>query len=224
MKRHLPALIAIPLLAASFCAAREPRVFTDNEGRKITAELTLVEDESITLKRSDGKTFTIPLEKLSEEDRDYSLDWKKRHESDMEELTAKAEAVKLAAERQVKIAAFCTANMGKQVGNGECWTLADEAFKATGASRPAGESRVWGRLVDISEESIEPGDVVEFRAAKISGYGTTGPEHTAVVVKGGRRGQCTLAEQNWSNVKTVREVKVNLRDLVSGQVMVYRLE
>jgi hypothetical protein len=224
MKLHLPVLIALPLLAASFCIAREPRVFTDIEGRKITAELTMLQDGTITLKRYDGKTFTIPLAKLSEEDREYSLDWRKRHEADMEEIAAKAEAVRLAAERRVEIAAFCLANMGKQVGNGECWTLADEAFKATGAERPAGESRVWGRLVDISEEALEPGDIVEFRVAKISGYGTTGPEHTAVVVKGGRRGQCTLAEQNWSGVKTVREVKASLRDLVSGQVMAYRLE
>lgn len=224
MKLHLTVLIVLPWLAASFCMAREPRVFTDITGRKITAELTLVEDETITLKRYDGKTFTIPLAKLSKEDREYSLDWRKRHESEMEEIVAKAEAVKLAAERRVKTAAFCIASMGKQVGNGECWTLADEAFKATGAERPAGESRVWGRLVDIEKESLEPGDIVEFRVAKITGYGTTGPEHTAVVVKGGRRGQCTLAEQNWSNVKKVREVKVNLRGLVSGEVMVYRLE
>lgn len=199
-------------------------VFTDIQGRKITAELQMVQDGNVTLKRSDGKIFTIPLEKLCEEDQAFVLDWEKSHASEMEELAAKLEAERVAAEARLKIAAFCKHNMGKQVGNGECWTLADEAFKASGAERPAGQSRVWGRLVDFEKEPIEPGDVVEFLAAQISGYGTTGPNHTAVVVKGGRRGQCTVGEQNWGGVKKVRETSLDLRGLVSGQVMVYRPE
>lgn len=204
--------------------ARDIGVFTDTQGRKITAELQMVQDGNITLKRSDGKVFTIPLEKLCEEDQAFVLDWEKNHASEMEEHAAKVEAERVAAEARLKIAAFCKNNMGKQVGNGECWTLADEAFKASGAERPAGQSRVWGRLVDFEKEPIEPGDVVEFLAAQISGYGTTGPNHTAVVVKGGRRGQCTVAEQNWGGVKKVRETSLDLRGLVSGQVMVYRPE
>jgi hypothetical protein len=224
MKLHIAALIAFSCLAAGSVMAREIGVFTDTQGRKITAELQMVRDGNITLKRSDGKVFTVPLEKLCEEDQAYALDWEERHASEMEELAAKVEAERLAAERPGKIASFCKENMGKQVGNGECWTLADEAFKACGAERPAGESRVWGRLVDFGKEPIEPGDVVEFRAAQITGYGTTGPFHTAVVVKGGRRGQCTVAEQNWSGVKKVRETSLNLRGLVSGEVRVYRPE
>lgn len=224
MGRHLAALIAFPWIASSWGMAEEARVFTDTTGRKITGELQMVRDESATLKRSDGKVFTIPLSKLSEGDRDYALDWEKRQAAELEEIAAKAEAERLAAERLVKIVAFCKENVGKQVGNGECWTLANEAFNASGAIRPAGGSRVWGRLLDIREEPLEPGDIVEFREAKIPGYGTTGPNHTAVIVKGGRRGQCTIAEQNWSGVKKVHEVSVNLRDLVSGEVMVYRPE
>jgi len=224
MKLQIPALIVFPWLVATWGIAEESRVFTDITGRKLTAELKMVQDESITVQRSDGKNFTIPLAKLSEDDRDYSLDWKKRDAEETKEFAAKAEAERLAVEARVKIVSFCKQNLGKQVGNGECWTLADEAFKASGAKRPEGESRVWGRLVDFAKEPLEPGDIVEFRAAQISGYGTTGPNHTAVVVKGGRRGQCTVAEQNWSGVKKVRETQLNLRDTVSGEVMAYRTE
>ena len=224
MKPHIPVLLALMLLPPAICMAVEARVFTDTTGRTITAEILMVEDGKITVKRMDGKTFSIPFEKLSDEDKEYSLDWKKRHAAEQEEYAAKAEAARLVAEARLKVVSFCKANMGKQVGNGECWTLADEAFKACGLGRPGGQSRVWGRLVEFDKEPIEPGDIVEFLAAEISGYGTTGPNHTAVVVKGGRRGQCTVAEQNWGGVKKVRETNLNLKELVSGEVMVYRPE
>lgn len=224
MKLNMTALIVSSCLATASGMAREIGVFKDTKGRKITAELQMIRDGNITLKRSDGKVFSIPLETLCEEDKAYALDWEKRHASEMEEFAAGVEAEKLAAERPGKIASFCKQNIGKQVGDGECWTLANEAFKASDAKRPGRESRVWGRLVDFKKELIEPGDVVEFRAAKITSYGITGPFHTAVVVKGGRRGRCTVAEQNWSGVKKVRQKSLNLRDLVSGEVLVYRLE
>ena len=224
MKRLLYALTVFPWLTSTGALAVDARVFTDTAGRKITAELQVVQDESVTVKRIDGKVFSIALDKLSEEDRDFCIDWGKKHADEMREIAAKQEAARLAAERCVKIVAFCEVNIGKQVGNGECWTLANEAFKATGAQRPRGQGRVWGRLVDIDKEALEPGDIVEFEAAQITGYGTTGSNHTAVVVKGGRRGKCTIAEQNWSNVKKVRETGLNLRNLVSGKVMVYRPE
>ena len=107
------------------------------------------------------------------------------------------------------------------MGDGECWTLADEAFKACGLQRPGEDARVWGRLLDLKKEKIEAGDIVEYRAAKFSDGGSTGPEHTSVVVKGGRRERATIAEQNWGE-KTVREAPFDAGALVEGQVMVYR--
>ena len=224
LTRQISALIAITCLAVPSIMAVEVRVFKDLTGREITAELLMVQDEAVTVKRSDGKTFSIPLTKLSEEDREYALGWKKQNKEQQEAYAAKVETERLVAEARLKIVSYCKANLGKQVGNGECWTLANEAFKACGLKRPAGQSRVWGRLIDHDKEPIEPGDIVEFREATISGYGTTGPVHTAVVVKGGRRGQCIIAEQNWGGVKKVHEVDLNLKALVSGEVMVYRPE
>ena len=83
--------------------------------------------------------------------------------------------------------------------------------------------RVWGRLLDLKKEKMQAGDIVEYRSAKFSNGTTTGPEHTAVVVKGGRR-KATIAEQNWSGHKTVRESEFDSGALISGEVMVYRPE
>ena len=47
-----------------------------------------------------------------------------------------------------RVAAYCLAQHGRKVGNGECWTLADEAFKSAGTRRPGKDMRVWGRVVN----------------------------------------------------------------------------
>src|SRR5438552_529643 len=53
-----------------------------------------------------------------------------------------------------KVVEFCKKNAGEQVGNGECWTLANEALKAAGAKSSAAykdtpnkSDYVWGDLV-----------------------------------------------------------------------------
>ncbi len=121
------------------------------------------------------------------------------------------------------ITKFCKSKLGKQVGNGECWTLADEAFKACGLKRPGADMRVWGKIVDHKKEKLQPGDIVEFRSARFSDGGFTAPEHTAVVVKGGKR-SIVVAEQNWGGNKTVHERAMDLGGLVSGTLIIYRPE
>ena len=120
-----------------------------------------------------------------------------------------------------RIAAFCLARTGQRVGNGECWTLADDAFKSAGARRPGRDLRVWGRVVNPAKESLKPGDVIEFQSARFSDGAYTGTGHTAVVVKGGTQEKFSIAEQNWGR-KTVRIREMNLKLLVSGKVTVYR--
>lgn len=123
-----------------------------------------------------------------------------------------------------RIAAYCVKQAGKTVGNGECWTLADEAFKASGVKRPGINARVWGREVNPAKESLRRGDVLEFQSAKFyDGHTTvtTGPAHTAVVVTGGSRHDFTIAEQNWGK-RTVRIRTMDLTKLTGGKVRVYR--
>jgi len=120
-----------------------------------------------------------------------------------------------------KIAAYCRTREGSKVGNGECWTPADEAFKSAGARRPGLDMRVWGREVDPARERLKAGDVIEFQNARFSNGTITGSAHTAVVVGGGPQSGFTIAEQNWGR-KTVRIVEMDLTKHVSGKVRIYR--
>ena len=138
----------------------------------------------------------------------------------------KTEAIAGAADQSTgnpgpRIALFCVKHLGKKVGNGECWTLADESFKSAGALRPGDDMRVWGRVVNPTRESVKPGDVVEFESARFSDGIMTGSAHTAVVVSGGNQRNFSIAEQNWGK-KTVRIREMDLTKLVSGKVVVYR--
>jgi hypothetical protein len=150
-------------------------------------------------------------------------EWRDQRERELKDAAAEADARKRAAEIELKMAAYCRKQLGRRVGNGECWTLADEAFKACGLKRPGQEPRVWGRLLDLGKEEMRAGDIVEYRSARFANGAFTGPEHTAVVVRGGRR-KATVAEQNWSGHKTVRETEFDPGALVAGKVMVYRPE
>ena len=65
------ALIA-SLLVASLCFAEEPfREWTNLDGRKIKARFIEQVQEQVSVQRTDGRTFKIALDQLSEEDRKY---------------------------------------------------------------------------------------------------------------------------------------------------------
>lgn len=212
--------MAMGLLPVVLVAAGE-HTFTDVTGRKMSAVIIGATETSVRVKLKSGKEATIELSKLSEADQTHVEEWKEEHAAELERMAGEEENRRRAVELPLKLVAFCKDRLGKKVGNGECWTLADEAFKACGLKRPDGEVRVWGRLLDLKEEEIEAGDIVEFRSARFSDGTRTGPEHTAVVVKGGRRERATIAEQNWGE-KTVREAPFDAGALLEGEVMVYR--
>jgi hypothetical protein len=145
-----------------------------------------------------------------------------------------------------KVLAFAKSQVGKQVGNGECWTLANEAVKAAGAKSsfdfadaPNKGDYVWGDFVYGLEakakgetgalKDVKPGDVVQFRDAKfVARQGnrtttTTASHHTAVVLKADRAAKTiTVLHQNWSGNKTVAEATLPLAGLQAGWIKVYR--
>jgi len=193
-------LATLPLFA-------EIRTFTDKEGRKLEAELVKVEDDHISVKRKDGMLFDIPFDKLSEADIEFSKTW--TAEKQVRELPA-------------KILAFCAENAGKQVGDGESRTLVEEALKSAGSKRPPNEPDAWGAIIKHESAPIFPGDVLVFKDATFSNGTETGPQHTAVVVKTGENKKLTVAEQNWVGNKTVREREIDLSEMTSGTLTVYR--
>lgn len=207
-----------------FATARaEMRVFTDVEGRTLQAEITAATDTAIQVKLKNGKQAEIPLERLVDADRLFIIGWKEQRAKDAEAMAAAEAAKKRAEEIPVKLVAFCRENLGKQVGNGECWTLANEAFRACGLKRPGGQLRVWGRLIDLKTEKLQAGDIAEYRSAKFSNGTWTGPEHTSVVVEA-KRDSIVVAQQNWAGKKTVSEMEFDPETLVSGELMFYRPE
>ena len=112
----------------------------------------------------------------------------------------------------------------KQVGDGECWTLADQAFRKAKIKRPGGDMRVWGRQVDYKKEAPQAGDIVELEGVHFASGMRFDNKHTSVIVKTRGKYRITVCEQNISGNKTVQEREYDLRGVKSGTVKIYRYE
>lgn len=125
-----------------------------------------------------------------------------------------------------KVLKFVESQVGKQVDNGDCWKLADEALATAQARRPGKNgfgTYVFGRAVKSVENAL-PGDVVQFEKAEFvsaDGARYEMARHTAVVVAV-RGTQVELLHQNWNGVRRVSKLKLDLADLKTGQVNFYR--
>ncbi len=195
------------------------RVFTNLKGKRINADFVSGTDTHVTLKLTKNrKTYTIPLAQLIQEDQDYIAD---KIETQKEEDLAKDQSHKIAAAIE-KMVTFVRSSKGKKIGDGECWTLANEAYKTAGLSRPGADHRVWGRVVEWGKEELKAGDIVEFESA-VFGDMRSGPVHTAIIVKPGtRKGSMEVYHQNWGTDKNVTSCEFNLRKLIRGKVIIYR--
>jgi hypothetical protein len=157
----------------------------------------------------------------------------------------KAEALPL----NDKVLDFARKKLGEQVGDGECWTLANDAVLAAGgkssssySDSPATGDYVWGELVlgvsaksgkrteDAGKKAVAPGDIVQFRDTKFNGprpgggtYSMSAEHHTAVVAGVSPDGRTfQILHQNWNGKKTVAEATLATRDLKEGWIKVYR--
>jgi len=142
-----------------------------------------------------------------------------------EEAAAKSEYLKKAAkapELNRRVLIFALSNKGKQVGNGECWTLADEALKQAGARHPA--VYVFGRELG-PKDTLFPGDILQVENAKFVGpRGSTAmPHHTAVVCEVHGGDDVTLIHQNFGATgKTISLYRLALNERKEGTVKIYR--
>ncbi len=128
-----------------------------------------------------------------------------------------------------RIMAFAAKNFGKQVGNGECWTLAADALQAAGGI-PA-QDYVFGRPLN-RDEQWWPGDIIQFTKCRfketLPGPGNRhviisagAPNHTAIY-GGQQNGSSMIAQQNNNGVKKVSVMYLDFSTLVSGSFNVYR--
>jgi hypothetical protein len=127
-----------------------------------------------------------------------------------------------------KVLAYANKHLGKQVGDGECWALANLALKSAGARQPGVGGYgpyVFGRKVALKD--VVPGDVLQFEKVKFehedgkSYYSQTLPHHTAIVAEV-RGKKLTLIHQNENNVKKVTRLTVNLEHRKGGTIRAYR--
>jgi myosin tail region-interacting protein MTI1 len=125
-----------------------------------------------------------------------------------------------------KVLKFAEASVGKQIGNGECWTLADEALAEAGARRPGRDGwgvYVFGRELK-ADEAVLPGDIVQFTEARFESKGgmfAEIPQHTAVVTKR-EGGKLSILHQNWNKSTKVAKLDLDLAELKKGTVTFFR--
>ncbi len=119
--------------------------------------------------------------------------------------------------------------IGKTVGSGECWDLAQEALDAGGAdwNRPF----QFGLLLDPVKDEIRAGDIIQFKAVRIEKrlenggklFNTIGaPDHTAVIIGVEGEKKYRLAHQNSDGKRYVITSEVDLNYMTSGKFWIYR--
>jgi len=139
--------------------------------------------------------------------------------------------------------------MGIQVGNGECWTLANDALKAVAAKcssrgrEPcmASQGVIHGYLLysfvpsspnpepqgKVTDTIVARGDIIQLYSAHFKfpdgGQARAGkPDHTAVITGVEPDGVLRIVQQNSGGKKFVQTGKYNMAHLVSGEVRIFR--
>jgi hypothetical protein len=128
-----------------------------------------------------------------------------------------------------KLLAYVDTVIGKTVNSGECWDLAQEALDRTGAdwTRPL----YFGRLLDPESDDIKTGDIIQFRAVRltvklpggVTRYEALGnPDHTAVIYGIEGKKIYRLAHQNSDGKRFVIVTRIDLNAMTSGTYWIYR--
>ena len=126
-----------------------------------------------------------------------------------------------------KILAFVEASIGKKIGRGECWDLAQKPLDKFDADWNG--LLKYGKVVNPKKVDIFPGDIIQFERVIVKyeqdGYKMTEQfaHHTAIVYRVDAKGSYQIAQQNTSF--TGRKVGVSalrLEDIKKGKITFYR--
>ena len=141
--------------------------------------------------------------------------------------------------------------MGQQVGDGECWTLANNAIIAIGSTFSSkgqepcmpSQSYTHGYLIysyipskslypepkgGVLEAGIVRGDIIQLLSAHFkskdgkSEKWAGAPDHTAVITGVESNGVLRTVEQNVGGVKRVKKGEYDMSELVTGEVRIFR--
>lgn len=135
-----------------------------------------------------------------------------------------------------KILSYVKRNIGKTVGRGECWDLAQEALEKNYAdwTRPYS----FGRLFNPQKETVLPGDIIQMKSlvlrrvieTNVNGQKATrtttlrygNPDHTAIVKRVISPNVYEVYHQNADGKRYVIEGLMDLNYKVSGVLWFYR--
>lgn len=137
-----------------------------------------------------------------------------------------------------RLVSYAAGRLGRQEGNGECWTLVNNGFEHLGFHNPSGVY-VWGRELG-NPGSARPGDVFQFEDFKVRVESQDGsweeqvrgaPRHTAILESIDNHGYATFLECNVDGNRNVQRNRFYVRTVdltdgtnvrVSGTIKVYR--
>ncbi len=119
-----------------------------------------------------------------------------------------------------RVLQFARSQLGKKVGNGECWTLGNEALRFVRAQTAIGYT--FGR--EVTMKHLMPGDILQFRSVRFQNgnsfvfLGT--PDHTAIVesIQGTR---VTILHQN-ADGRFVTRMTIDFKNMTTGKVTAFR--
>ncbi|WP_305986722.1 hypothetical protein [Roseibium sp. MMSF_3544] len=128
-----------------------------------------------------------------------------------------------------RLISFATDRLGRQEGNGQCWTLVNNAFSTLGFHKPSATYN-WGREIE-QLANARPGDVFQFRNFEVTtrvendeGYETEtqsrgDPRHTAILESIDANGVATFLECNVNGSFNVQRNRFRLStaDLDDGE-------
>ncbi|MES2589406.1 MAG: hypothetical protein V4622_10530 [Bacteroidota bacterium] len=125
-----------------------------------------------------------------------------------------------------KIIDFVNQHIGKKVGRGECWDLAQIPLEELGATWD--QQYVFGKKINIEKETVFPGDIIQFEKVVIQ-Y-TVGNKqitenfyhHTAIVYEVLEKGIYKIAQQNTEKGKKVTIDLLNTNNKKKGKMIFYR--
>jgi len=150
------------------------------------------------------------------------------------------------------IASWSESRLGTQVGNGECWTLANEALNAVGANCTSrglepcmpSQSLIHGYEIysfipaalphntppgSVLEAGVARGDVIQILKAVFKsqdGMRTQfagDPDHTAVVTEVESDGRLKVVQSNVGGSKNVTNGEYDMSEMVSGEFRIFRV-
>ncbi len=127
-----------------------------------------------------------------------------------------------------KILSYVKVNMGKRLGNGECWDVVAGALNFAGAKWD--KKFNFGKPVNYKKDCVYPGDIIQLKDAMIHHEPKKGfhvydeyPQHSAIILEVKNTQEYILADQNFGlGEKKVISHPIDLKQLSKGTVTVYR--